>query len=118
MSPDQADKQAAALLTASAASPLRQVRYELYARGKEWERVAGELRDILNAGGRADIEVASAVTPQMRVIGTDREGEEWLPVVKVNPSRDGGQVGFMIESEGRPIWRNALGPMSPVVVKA
>jgi hypothetical protein len=112
---DEAAKQAEMFLKASSGSPVRSVRYELYKRGKEWQRAVEELgvTEELEAD-QAVIESIGNIGPGMMVIGDHKE--PWWPVVKIQ-NRD-GQTSLMLEDgDGRPQWRNFFGPSSPVVVK-
>lgn len=105
---DTAKKQSEALLTAAAASPVRQVRYDLHRRGLEWKRAA----DLLEGSDDAVIELAGSVGPGMKVPA----GNSGTCTVVRTMSRD-GQFSLHVEDiDGRPIYENFASPASPCVV--
>lgn len=113
---DTAIKQAAALLEAAKASPVRQFRYELHRRGLEWKRAAVELEGAADndaVDSEVVIELAGSVTPGMAIPAHSG----WTTVVRTM-NRD-GQFSIHIEDgDGRPQYLNLAGPASPVVVQA
>lgn len=105
---DTAKKQAEALLTAAAASPVRQIRYDLHRRGLEWKRAA----ELLEGSEDAVIELVGSVGPGMRVPA----GSGTCTVVRTM-SRDGQFSLHLEDIDGRPIYDNFAGPSSPCVVE-
>jgi hypothetical protein len=107
--PQQATAQAEALETASAASPLRQIRYELHARAQEWKRCAKALDE--EPDDRVGI-VVGAVAPAMQVLMTDG----WAEVVRVL-HRDAQVSLHVLDESGRERYENHRSVSSPVVVR-
>lgn len=107
---DEARQQAAALLEAAKASPVRQFRYPLARQAKEWERAANELA---GSEDEAVIELAAAVVPGMRV----PTANGWCLVLRCL-TRD-GQCSVHVEDpmDPRGVYLNYSGPCSPLVVK-
>lgn len=110
---EEADQQAAALLGAAEASPVRQFRYELRRRGQEWKRAALDLAMVEDDGA---IELAGSVLPGMRVLLGSEEGD-WAPVVR-QLERAGQFSLHLQDSNGRDRYLNFHGASSPVVVRA
>ena len=109
---DEASKQADALAAAALASTVRQFRYELKRRYKEWQRA---IADLESSEGEGCIELLGAVTPGMSAFGGGIDQEAWLPVVRV--FQNGGQWSLHLDDMGRAAYRNFWGASSPVVVK-
>jgi hypothetical protein len=110
------EQQAEALATASAASPCRQLRYELHNRSKEWARAAEAQAEIEAAGEpMATVELAGAVVAGMSVYQPSTAGD-WCRVVRNMGSRD-GQYSLHLEGpDGRDRYINLASATSPVVV--
>lgn len=116
---EEATQQAKALLAAAEASPVRQFRYEMRRRGKEWERAARDL-ELASAGGEdAVIELAGGVVAGMFVpTGDDEErGGLWFPVLRSFESRGQWSIHWQ-DWLGKDRYINFFAASSPVVVKA
>lgn len=99
------------LLSVAAESPIRQTRYEMRRRGREWDRAGRGLAELDGEG--YTIELVGQVEPGMQVVGAD----EPYDVVR-RMTRD-GQTTLHVEDQmdGRAIYLNFYGTQSPVVVK-
>ena len=111
-------KQAEALLTAAEASPIRQFRYELRRRGREWEQAAKTLELALPGNETQPvIELAGSVCPGMRVLIEGRDEDDWAPVIRQLTQQ--GQFTIHVQAaDGRDRYLNFAGPSSPVVVRS
>lgn len=111
-----ARKQGEAMLAAAEASPVRQFRYELRRRGKEWARAAEEFG--LVEGDCAAIELVGSVCPGMFVLDTSSDyGDHWRPVIRCFESRGQWSIHYQ-GADGRDRYDNFYGATSPTVVKA
>lgn len=110
----EAEKQGAALADAAAASPIRQVRYELERRAREWVTAA---RDVAETSGEGTIELAGAVTPGMLVLWKQENwSSDWSPVIRT--MTNGGQFSVHVDDGTRGgAYLNRFGPSSPMVVQ-
>ena len=117
ISHEEALMQCAALATAAAESPVRQLRYELRKRAREWSRACEYLDDADE--GEAAIELIGSITSGMYAFrgAADEPEDQWAYVVRVL-MRDNQASLHLEDAMGRPIYQNYYGPSSPVVVKA
>lgn len=106
-----AEALADALAAAADRSPVRQIRAELSARAREWERAAKRLME--HEEGEVVIEMLSGVCRGME-LPDDRYG--WARVMRVMP----GGLGLHLAADDSPspIYLNFMHPTSPVVVRA
>lgn len=103
--------QANVLHRAAGGSSVRQLRYELRRRAREWERAAS---DLAESDGEGAIELVGSVTAGMAVFDPTSAGN-WQPVVR-QLTRD-GQFTLHYEVDGRPLYRNFWSASSPTVVQ-
>lgn len=97
-------------------SPVRQYRYELRRRGKEWLNAAETFSQLGSLEDPGAIELAGSIGAGMRAFYPTRE-TNWAIVIRTM-QRD-GQLSIHVEDDdGRPQYLNLFGPSSPVVVKA
>lgn len=111
--PDEAAAQAEALRTAAEASPVRQLRYQLVHRAREWERAA---TNAVDADGEGGIEMLGAVVGGMYAFFPDDQ-DNWRRVIRT--LNNGGQSSLHVNDDFDPRGRylNFIGPDSPVVIK-
>lgn len=105
---------AKALTEAAATVAVRQLRYELRRRAREWGRAVDEL-DM--AGDEGVIELVGSVGAGMLALGNMGHDEVWWPIVRAFPS-NGGWSLHLEDPAGRAVYRNLAGATSPVVVRA
>jgi hypothetical protein len=109
-----AEVQAQALRLAAADSPVLPLRQQLRAQAEEWARASELLGDVGDAG---TIVLLGTVVPGMAVANPS-EWSDFLSVTRSMGARD-GQASIQLEgAEGRPVYRNFLSLISPVVVQA
>lgn len=106
---DTAAVMVAVFATAEEAAPLRQVRREMRARKKEWERA---MQDLDHSMGEGAIELIGSVTRYMNVLGGSRG--DWCTVIKRTANDS-----LMCEdpSDPRPAYIPFHDSASPVVVQ-
>lgn len=113
---DDALAQADALKAAAEASPVRQFRYELRRRAKEWSRAANNAKTV---EGEGVIELAGSLSNGMGVL-YEHELGNWAPLIRT--LQNGGQFSLHLEDpmgqQRAGVYQNLFGPASPVVVKA
>lgn len=105
---------AKALTEAAATVAVRQLRYELRRRAREWGRAVDEL-DM--AGDDGVIELVGSIGAGMLALGNMGHDEVWWPIVRAFPS-NGGWSLHLEDPAGRAVYRNLAGATSPVVVQA
>lgn len=114
----EAQQQADALAQASDDSTIRQYRYELKRRAREWANAAGGLEELEASGDEGVIELAGSLTTGMPVLYPNEFGN-WTPLVRT--LQNGGQFSLHLEdpmgARHQGIYINLFGPASPVVVK-
>jgi hypothetical protein len=114
----EAQEQADALDLAAKSSPVRQYRYELARRGREWSRCATALSDLEESGDEGVIELAGSLTTGMQVFHEHELGN-WAPLIRT--LQNGGQFSLHFDDrmgqQRQGVYRNLFGPSSPVVVR-
>jgi hypothetical protein len=114
----EAQQQADALTQAATDSPVRQCRYELDRRAKEWSRAATALADLEEAGDEGVVELAGSLTAGMQVFHEHELGN-WAPLIRT--LQNGGQFSLHFDDrmgqQRQGVYRNLFGPSSPVVVR-
>lgn len=108
-----AEVQAQCLRLAAADSPVLPIRQQLRAQATEWARAAELLGEVGDAG---TIALLGTVVPGMAV-AHPTEYSDFAAVQRNMGARD-GQASIQLEgAEGRPVYRNFLSLISPVVVE-
>lgn len=110
MTRDEAVKMRDLLNTLANEATVRQVRYEMRRRHKEYRRAVDDF-DLCD--GEGAIELVGSVSPGMEIVGG--EFEEWQAVVRSWPSNGGWTIH--VDEMGRAVYRNFHDATSPVVVR-
>lgn len=115
VAPNNAAAMATMFEAARDSCPVRQVRYEMHARAREWR---GAIDDLDEMGEDWSIELAGAVVPWMRFAAQSNDGRLEGQTVDRVLHRDGGvAIQFTDQLIGRAVYVNRISAASPVVVK-
>lgn len=113
--PSHAEAMATMFEAARDSSPVRQVRYEMHARAREWRSAIDALEEM---GEDWSIELVGSVVPWMRFAAPSADGRLEGQTVDRVLHRDGGvAIQFTDQMTGRPVYINRISAASPAVVK-